>query len=283
MPQTTQAGDFERFKKLLELPSAPAKHVLTLSDDAPFDLLDRLNQAMVHRAPHALVDCSGFTEDSLQTLLQEAKAKLARPCDSYPRLWFRRLEVGLVVAKERIDSIPQMAYTHAFRAAAKQIIAGPVASQRQLEGFTAVLAQIGPRVALIGALAVSLFQRRYPSLYEFYKWYGHRDRPGNRQVPETLLSELNHWAHPPGRNAVPDVAQRDRLLIEAMLADLRHGYRRGRLSKHAWYRSVILLKHSECEAGKDFLERLQTVLDELEPLGIAPPPLLVVADGRSTI
>lgn len=283
MPPATAPDDFERFKELLELPTAPAQHVLVLSDEAPADMLDRLDRALEHRAPHALVDCSDFTADSLPTLLLDAKARLARPCESYPRMWFRRLEVGLVVAKDPIAGIPQVAYTRAFRSAARQIIAGPVASQRQLEGFTAVLAQIGPRIALVGALAVSLFQRRYPSLYEFYKWYGHRDRPGNRHVPETLLSELNNWANPPGANATTKVAERDRLLIEAMLADLRHGYRRGRLSKHAWYRSVILLKHSQCRAGEDFLDRLRAVLDELAPLGIAPPPLLVVADGRSRI
>jgi hypothetical protein len=283
MPPATPTDDFERFKQLLEVPGDTAEHVLDLSPEAPADLLDRLDQALVHRAPHALVDCSDFTADSLHTLLLEAKAKLARPCDSYPRLWFRRLEVGLVVAEDPIGDIPQMAYTHAFRAAAKQIIAGPVASQRQLEGFTAVLAQIGPRIALVGALAVSLFQRRYPSLYEFYKWYGHRDRPGNRQVPETLLSELNNWAHPRGANATPNVSARDRLLIEAMLADLRHGYGRGRLAKHAWHRSVILLKHSRCRAGEDFLDRLRAVLAELALLGVKPPPLLVVADGRSRV
>ena len=283
MPPATTADDFERFKELLEVPTAPAEHVLVLSDEAPADTLDLLDRALEHRAPHALVDCANFTADSLPALLLDAKAKLARPCESYPRMWFRRLEVGLVVAKDPITGIPQMAYTRAFRAAARQIIAGPVPSQRQLEGFTAVLAQIGPRIALIGALAVSLFQRRYPSLYEFYKWYGHRDRPGNRHVPETLLSELNNWANPLGANATPNVAERDRLLIEAMLADLRHTYLRGRLSKHAWYRSVILLKHSQCRAGEDFLDRLRVVLDELAPLGIAPPPLLVVADGRSRI
>ncbi|MEU5155971.1 hypothetical protein [Glycomyces sp. NPDC021274] len=282
MPSATLEDEFEKVKALLGRPSAPAEHYVELSASAPADLLDRIAAALDGRAPHVVIDCGEFSDENLPKLLAAAKARLAMPCPNYPRLWFRRLEVGLVVIERRIDETPQIAYTKAFKEAARNIIAPPATAKRRAQGFVALLAQIGPRIALMGAIGAWLFERRYPSLYEFYKWYGHRDRPGPRHVPESRLGELNNWAHPAGEHGTPKRRLRDRQLIEAMLADLRHAYNRGRLSKHDWYRSVILLRNSHTRAGAVFRERLRSELAELERLGVPPPPLLVVADGRTS-
>lgn len=281
MPQATAESEFDRVKALLGYPVAERRHDIALDPDAPADLLDRIARALDGRAPHALIDCDDYEVEDLPTLLADVKTRLAEPCEYYPRLSFRRLEVGFAVIDQRIDNQIAIAYNRAFRDAARRIIAPPALSNRDAQGFVALLAQIGPRIALAGAVVVSLFQARYPALYDFYKWYGHRDRPGRRRLPETALGELNHFAHPAGGNATPNRRERDRLLIEAMLADLRHAYGRRPLSRHEWYRCVILLRHSRSRTGAIFRERLRSVLTELEQLGVAAPPLLVVADGRS--
>lgn len=281
MPSATLEEEFESVKALLGRPSPQAEHDVELSASAPADLLDRIAAALDGRAPYVVIDCKEFSHENLPKLLAAAKARLAMPCPNYPRLWFRRLEVGLVVIERRIDETSQIAYTKAFKEAARKIIAPPATSKRNARGLVALLAQIGPRIAFLGAIGAWLFERRYPSLYEFYKWYGHRDRPGPRHVPESRLGELNNWAHPAGEHGIPKRRLRDRQLIEAMLADLRHTYSRGRLSRHDWYRSVILLRNSRTRAGAVFRERLRSELAELESLGVPPPPLLVVADGRT--
>jgi len=283
MPAVSPEDEFEKVKALLDPPTAAAVHDLELSPSAPADLLDRIAAALDGRAPHAVIDCKEFSHENLPQLLAAAKTRLAMPCPQYPRLWFRRFEVGLVVIERRIEETSQIAYTKAFKAAARRIIAPPATSRRDAQGLVALLAQVGPRIALAGAIVAWLFERRYPSLYDFYKWYGHRDRPGPRHVPESRLGELNNWAHPAGEHGVPKRRLRDRQLIEAMLADLRHSYGHGRLSKHDWYRSVILLRNSRTRAGAVLRERLRSELADLEKAGVAPPPLLVIADGRTPI
>ncbi|THV22843.1 hypothetical protein [Glycomyces paridis] len=280
MSPATAEDDFLKVKALLAPPASSAEHVLRLSEGAPADRLERIRDALVDRAPFALVDCADYAPESLPKLLAEVKTRLARPCAHYPRLLFRRLEVGLTVIANPIGNDIEIAYSRAFKDAAKKIIAPPPLGNEQAGGLVALLAQIGPQIALAGAVAASVVQRRYPSLYEFYKWYGHRDR-GERHMPETLLGELNNWAHPPGEHAVPDRAQRDRLLIEALLADLRHAYGRGRLAGRNWYRAVVLLRRSDGETGRLLLEQLEQVLRELRGAQIPPPPVLVVADRRS--
>ncbi|MCC3761655.1 hypothetical protein K3N28_01020 [Glycomyces sp. TRM65418] len=285
MSATTAQHEFAKIRPHLDTPTAPSTpvgptlHDVEIPSSAPETLLADIAAALNGKAPHALIDCADFTVDELPELLATAKTGLERPCEHYPRLWFRRLEVGFAVIAERIDNTYGLAYSRAFRTAARQTIAPPLLTQQKKEGIVALLAQIGPRVALAGAFAVSVMQRRYPSLYDFYKWWGHRDRPGDVTVPEARLSELNHHAHPPGANATPNRRERDRLLIEAMLADLRHAYGRGRLAKHQWYRSVILLRHSHARTGSILRERLRSVLAELAAEGLAPPPLLVIGDG----
>jgi hypothetical protein len=272
--------EFERVKVLLEPPTPPAEHDIELAASAPSDLLDRIAEALDGRAPYAVVDCSEFDYQNLPQLLKAVKTRLSMPCPNYPRLWFRRFEVGLVVIAKPIDDTTQLAYSKAFKDAARQIITPPAASSRSARNLVALLAQIGPRIALVGAGVAWIFQRRYPSLYEFYKWYGHRDLPGPRRVPESRLGELNNWAHPAGDHGVPKRRLRDRQLIEAMLADLRHAYGRGRLAGRDWYPCVILLRNSRTRAGAIFRERLRAELADLAANGVAPPPLLVVADGR---
>ncbi|MFG3340452.1 hypothetical protein [Glycomyces sp. NPDC048151] len=251
------------------------------------DYADQLKR----KTPLARVNCAEFTDDPVPDLLTDIKRQLMRRCDPYPRLQFRRLELALAVTDQPINFRNHRAAQRNIKQAAKATFAPPSVSANAVTESGAVLGQVVPGTAQVPALIAGLYQARFPTLYSFYKWFGHRD-VGEVDEPLDYLANLNRWAHPlaaPGPAREAELRKRDRALVAAFLADLRHAYGRGRLAKEQWYCCVALLTNADALAGKAFLARLHEVTEWLRRSQVEPAAFLVVTDrvkapetGRTT-
>ncbi|MQM24830.1 hypothetical protein [Glycomyces albidus] len=260
-------------------PGEPPPKVLAFPERT--DLLRDFHDKLRRRAPVALINCQEFTEDPVPDLLTEIKRQLMQRCEPYPRLQFRRLEFALAVIEQSINFRNHRAAQRQIKQAAKSTFApNPVSNTAVAEGG-AVLGQVAPGAGGIPALLAGLYQARFPTLYSFYKWFGHRDI-GALDEPLDYLANLNLWAHPRVTGPARDVElrRRDRALIAAFLGDLRFAYGRGRLAKQQWYSCVALLRNADAHAGRSFVARLTEVTDRLDRAEVDPAPFLAVTDGE---
>jgi hypothetical protein len=277
------SGDHAALQKLrTALPAPkPREQVKVLRFPARGDLLRDFRDQLKRKAPVALVSCREFTADPVPDLLIDIKRQLMERCEPYPRLQFRRLEFALAVIENPINFRNHRAAQRNIKQAAKATFAPPPLSTTAVAEGGAVLGQVVPGTGQVPALVAGLYQARFPTAYSFYKWFGHRDI-GEVDEPLDYMSNLNRWAHPraesePARGA--DLRRRDRALIAAFLADLRHAYGRGRLAREQWYCCVALLTNADAKAGKEFLARLKEVVDKLHRAEADPAPFLAVTDG----
>lgn len=264
----------------LEAPKPGEQPPLVLAYPERADLLREFEDKLKRKAPVGLVNCAEFTDDPVPDLLTDLKRQLMRRCEPYPKLQFRRLEFALAVTDQPINFRNHRAAQRKIKQAARATFAPPQMPAAAVAESGAVLGQVAPGTAQVPALIAGLYQARFPTLYSFYKWFGHRD-VGEVDEPLDYLANLNLWAHPrpnqgPARDA--ELRKRDRALIAAFLADLRFAYGRGRLAKEQWYCCVALLANADAAAGKAFLARLQEVVDKLHRAEVDPTALLVVTD-----
>lgn len=265
-------------------PGDPRPPILNFTEACGFGntaVLDHLVAQLEQKTPKAMVDCSRFNTAQIPELLTQVKVQLGHRCEAYPGLQFRRLELGLAVIQAPIAFAFARAARRQLAAAAQMIFAPPTFDRWAVDGLRGFVGMFVPRFAWLGDLAVWLLQKRFPSLYDFYKWYGHRDRALGRD-PITALENLNVWAYPPPAQNWAANNLVDEVLIEALLADVRSGYGRGRLSRsrHSWYNAVVLLRNADSEAGVALLQRLNGVRAFLDGAGVRAEALLVIAGSE---
>jgi hypothetical protein len=268
----------------LEAPKPGQKSPRVLDYHERADLLRDFEEKLKRKAPVAIVNCAEFTDDPVPDLLTDIKRQLMRRCEPYPKLQFRRLELALAVTDQPINFRNHRAAQRRIKQAARSTFAPPPVSANAVTEGGAVLGQVVPGTAQVPALLAGLYQARFPTLYSFYKWFGHRD-VGEVDEPLDYLANLNLWAHPrpdqgPVREA--ELRKRDRALIAAFLADLRFAYGRGRLAKEQWYCCVALLTNADAAPGKAFLARLKEVVGRLDRAEVDPAAFLVVTDRGET-
>lgn len=254
-------------------------------------LLHQLHNGLHQKTPRALIDCDRYADGGIPALLTDVKRQFGRYCPGIGRLRFRRLEIGLAATRERIDFRGNQ--RNALRRLVDLVLREIYLLPKDIgdaagEAADGVLP--GPLTFLQGlmgklvATASRLVSRRLLRwmLRRPWRWYGHRDqqRP-DRAVDELAddeLAELNSWAHDPSRHG-----QRDERLTEALLADVRHAFGRGRLARPGWYNCVLLLDNADSDVGKALLKHLHDLRDNLHIAKVAAEPLLVVATSRQAL
>ncbi|GAB3229341.1 hypothetical protein GCM10027447_22510 [Glycomyces halotolerans] len=277
-----------KVNKHLRVPASDGARtpILNFTEELGFGntaVLDHLAKELDGKAPFAMVDCERYSEANTPRLLVEIKRQLAHGCESYPTFQFRRFELGSAVIKEAIPFDIQREARRKLKRAAGQTFAPAMPDESASKGLIEFLLLLAPRFAWIGALALSLFQSRFPELYDFYKWYGHRDQQ-IRTSPLHLMENLNGWAFPGDEVSslarAADFRRRDEVLIEALLADLRGVYRHGRLARDEWHNSVVLLRNADARTGRALLKRLRDVRTHLDRNAVRAEPLLIVAGSE---
>ncbi|WP_046469476.1 hypothetical protein [Allosalinactinospora lopnorensis] len=254
-------------------------------------LLKQTGGVLNQKAPWAFVDCAEYSPTDLPKLLTEIKVQLSRYCPGFGRLRFPRLELGLAVTKEEVDFTSQkQAFRQLSELVESQTRRHPKAVEEILDGMvgdvvgemftaqTTLPAKLlrAPTERLVTAVASRALNS--PRLLRWgQNWYGHRDQ----RLPYTPidgLAQLNRWAHTPQR-----LQQRDKLLIEALLADVRAAFDRGRPARSGRYNCVILLDNAHTDLGRAVLEHLQKLRRNFQTAGLTAEPLLVVASSRKPL
>ncbi|WP_046472238.1 P-loop NTPase family protein [Allosalinactinospora lopnorensis] len=254
-------------------------------------LLKQTGGALNQKTPWAFVDCAEYSPTDLPEFLTEIKVQLSRHCRGFGRLRFPRLELGLAVTKEKVDFTSQkQAFRQLSELVENQIRHRPKAVEEILDGIvgdmvgevftaqTTLPAKLlrAPTERLVTAVASRALSS--PSvLRREQSWYGHRDQR-LPYPPIDELAQLNRWAHTPQR-----LRQRDKRLVEALLADVRVAFDRGRSARSRRYNCVILLDNAHTDLGRAVLEHLQKLRRHFQTAGLAAEPLLVVASSRKPL
>ncbi|THV37018.1 hypothetical protein [Glycomyces buryatensis] len=236
--------------------------------------------------PHALVDSSDYPKlEDLPKMLEEIKFQLGRRSPGYGRIPFRRLELALAVTEQPVDFTDQ---GHAYRRL-KRLTRKASRSRRVPEVGGGVLgdvfqslvqmplALLRTPVEMIVTAAISFLMSRPLARRRFQKWFGHRDQ-GRTIHPEDALAHLNRTAQTPRL-----FRERDELLVDAFLADLRDAYGRGRLSRPGWLSCVVLLDNADSRVGTQFLRHFRHLRSQLQHTAARAEPLLVVTASREPI
>ncbi|MGH3757270.1 AAA family ATPase [Actinophytocola sp.] len=242
-------------------------------------LLRQLEEKLGQRTPRALVECERYRKDDIPKLLSDIKRQLGRYCPAIGRLRFRRLEIGLVairsqssndgssrlVQRRLVDSIIREFYVHprnagdAFGRPADAIMDG---ARTLPELFQTLLGWLIVTASRLLSRRLLLWLLRRPM-----KWWGHRDQQLHDKAVDVLEGLSN--------------GSRDKWLIEALLADVRAAFNRGRLAKPGWYNVVVLLDNADTEVGDALLGHLRSLRNELQIANVAAEPFLVVVTRRT--
>ncbi|MGH8877972.1 MAG: hypothetical protein ACRD0P_11615 [Stackebrandtia sp.] len=291
-------AEVERFCEFLPPPkdgtSPPILSITGSGGIGKTTFLRQLMKELNQLTPRAYVDCADFPEEDLPRFLQLAKFFLSLRCRPVGSLWFRRLEIGFIALDADVD------FRSSHRGALRELSDAVDRRKHTVPDAFDQIAGAGTSDLLGHALSLPLGGIALPNttaemskvmaerfagwrnhsgrVKDALAWFGHRDRRAGDD-PVSVLAELNRWQSSP--NGPQD---RDELLIDAFLADIRDAFRFGGLKTREPYNCVLFMDNADRGLGPDFLDRIRELREVNRQIPhLSAEQLLIVTAGRDEV